>query len=258
MPGDHGTDFSKEHIEKQVNREIASHSMTLFPAAAGVLGLLWGALFAAPAALVLGGLAVATSVGFFSLQKFGRFGKLTSAYLLKLKNDQREMLLKKLSTIAPELADLGCHQGAAQVEILKAKFDGLNQMIQEKLGHDELKASRLSAIADKLYLATIDNLLHARQILSSVENIDLNYVEKQIARAHSVQERESLEQRRQLKLDGVNAAEDCIAHNEVAMTKVNQLTVELARTKDKNSRYDMEESLHEITNQVRVDQWVSQ
>lgn len=252
------TDFSKKSIEKKVNEQITSHSLTLFPAAAGALGLLWGGLFAVPAALVLGGLSLATSVGFFSFQKFGRFGKLTTAYVNQLRGQQKEKLVQKLSTIGGELANLGCHQGAEQVARLKTKFDGLAAMIQEKLPDDETKASRLNAMAEKLYLATIDNLLQTRQILQSVDDIDLDYIDAQVQRAHSEQERESLEARRQLKLDGINAAEECIAHNELAMTKVNQLSMELARARAKHSPYDMEESLHEITNNVRVEQWIAE
>ena len=251
-------DFSKESIEKKVNDDIASHSLTLFPAAAGVLGLLWGGLFAIPTALALGGLSLAVSIGYFSFQKFGRFGKLTSAYINKLRREQKEKLVQKLSTIGGELESLGCDQGAAQVERLKTKFEGLSAMIQEKLPDDEAKSNRLNAMAEKLYLATIDNLLQTRQILQSIDDIDLDYIDQQLKRAHSDQERESLEARRQLKIDGMNAAEECIAHNELAMTKVNQLSMELAQTRAKNSPYDMEESLHEITNNVRVEQWMAE
>ena len=60
--------------------------------------------------------------------------------------------------------------------------------------------------------------------------------------------------RDRLKMEGVNAAEDCIANNEIAMTKINVLSMELAKSKT-NSRFDMESSLHEITNNVRIDQW---
>ena len=249
------TDFSKDQIQKAVNRDIAQHSLTLFPAAAGVLGLLWGALFAAPAALALGGLGILTSVCFASIQKFGRFGKLTTAYVNQLRNTQKKALLNKLSNIKPELERLGCHQGAAQVDLLQSKFQGLEDVIAEKLANQPDKSSRLSAIAEKLHLATIENLLHAGQILKSVEAIDVSYLDEQIARAHTEAEKESLLARKALKLEGVDAAEHCIANNELAMTKVSQLAVDLARTKSQNSAYDLEESLHEITNSVRVDSW---
>ncbi len=252
------TDFSKKSIEKKVNEDIASHSLTLFPAAAGILGILGGALFALPTALTLGGLSLAVSISYFSIQKFGRFGKLTAGYITQLRNEQKEKLVQKLSTIGGELQALGCHQGAAQVERLKTKFDGLIAMIQEKLPDNESKSGRLNAIAEKLYLATIDNLLQARQILQSIDDIDLDYIEEQIQRASSNQERETLEARRQLKLDGIQAAEERIAHNEVAMTKVNQLSMEIAQARSKNSPFDMEESLHEITNNVRVEQWIAE
>ena len=252
------TDFSKEHIEKAVAREIAQHSLTLYPAAAGILALLWGGLFTVPLAIGVGVLSLATSVGFFCLQKFGRFGKLTTAYVNRLRGQQKEKLVQKLGTLAPELERLGCHQGAAQVELLKSKFAGLDEVIQQRLAGDDSRASRIRAIADQLYLATIDNLQHAGQILKSVENIDLSYIEEQIARAHSPQEKESLEERKRLKLEGIDAAEEAIANNELAMTKVSQLAVELAKTRAQDNPYDMEASLHEITNSVRVEQWTAQ
>lgn len=251
-------DFSRESIEKKVNEEIVSHSLTLFPAAAGILSILAGALFAIPAALALGALSLAVSAGFFSYQKFGRFGKLTTAYLNQLRHQQKEKLVEKLSTIGGELEKLGCHQGAAQVKHLKTKFEGLAVMIQEKLPGAEEKSSRLNAVAEKLYLATIDNLLQARQILQSVDTIDIAYIDEQLERVSSQQERETLEQRRQMKMDGIEAAEERIAHNEIAMTRVNQLAMELARAKTWNSPHDMEESLHEITNNVRVEEWMTE
>ena len=248
--------FSKEHIEKKFNKESLTNSVTLFPAAGGFLGLLGGALFASVPALILGGIGIGISAGFYAFQKFKNFSNLSQNLVDKLRRDQKSQLIEKLGSLGQELTDFSCNQGAEQVDRLKEKFDGLCSIIREKVGNDNVKSARLNAIAEQLYLATIDNLVHAKQILSSIDNINLDYIETQIQRAHSQEERESLEERRQLKIDGINAAEECIAHNEVAMTKINQLSMELARAKQ--SPFDMESSLHEITNNVRVEQWETQ
>lgn len=248
--------FSKGYIEKKVHHQITSSSLTLFPAAGGFLCLLSGALFASAPALIIGGIGLGVSAGFYAFQRFKNFSNLTQKLVDKLRSEQKHQLIKKLSSLADELSELKCYQGAEQVDRLKEKFDGLCSVIQEKLNDDPVKAARLHAIAEQLYLATIDNLLHAKQILNSIDNINLEYIETQLERAHSDQERESLEERRQLKLDGVNSAEECIAHNEVAMTKINQLSIELAKAK--RSNFDMEKSLHKITNNVRVEQWETQ
>lgn len=248
--------FSKEHIEKKVNSEILASSLTLFPAAGGFLALLGGALFASVPALVVGGLGIGLSAGYYSLQKLKNFSNLSQKYVDTLRQEQKLQLIQKLDSLGPELTRLSSHQGAEQVGRLKEKFEGLCSVIKEKIGNDQVKAARLNAIAEQLYLATIDNLVHAKQILSSIDNINLDYIDKQIQRAHSDEERESLEERRQLKLEGINAAEECIAHNEVAMTKINQLSMQLAKAKQ--SSFDMESSLHEITNNVRIEQWETQ
>lgn len=248
--------FSKKYIEKKVQSEISSSSLTLFPAAGGFLSLLWGALFASIPALIMGIIGLGTSAAYFAYQRFKNFSQLSQNLVDRLRAEQKAELLKKLNSLADELTEFKCYQGAEQVDLLKEKFDGLCSIIQEKLSDNPVKAARLHAIAEQLYLATIDNLLHAKQILSSINNIELDYIENQIKRAHSEEERESLIERRQLKIDGINSAEECIAHNEVAMTKINQLSMELAKTKRGN--FDMEKSLHNITNNVRVEQWETQ
>ena len=245
--------FSKDFIDQQINKEINNHSLTLFPAAFGVLGLLWGGLFASSFALVVGSLALGLSLGFFIYQKKVNFNKLAKQLVDKLRTKQLLDLKAKLVPLKQDLEKLNCKQGAEQVQRLKIKFEGLSEMIKEKLAHDEVNTTRLNAIAEQLYLATVDNLIQAKQILSSVDNINEEYIEIQMERAHSNQERESLLERKLLLRDGVNAAEDCIANNEVAMTKINQLSMSLA--KSKHSKFDMEHALHEITNNVRVEQW---
>ncbi|MFC4991725.1 hypothetical protein [Rubritalea tangerina] len=248
--------FSQDEIDKRVNHQIHNHSLTLFPAAAGVLMLLWGGLFASSIALVLGGLSLGVSLGFLAYQKKVKFPELSEKLVETLRNQQLKELKEKLSPLKTELEQLNCSQGAEQVHRLKIKFDDLSKMIQEKLSHDHANAARLNAIAEQLYLATIENLIQAKQILTSVANINEQYIDTQIQRAHSDEERESLLERKQVLKDGQHAAEDCIANNEVAMTKINQLSMQLA--KSKNSKFDMEHALHEITNNVRVEQWQSE
>ncbi len=246
--------FSDEGISKKVNEEILNHSLTLYPGAGGVLALLWGGLFSSTGALVIGGLGIAASIGHAVYQKYFKSNKLSKKYIDQAREEQKQQLIAKLDSLGPELVELGCDQGAQQVEQLSKKFDGLQETIVDKLSNDPTTASKLSALAERLYLATIDNLLHAKQILKSVDDIDLDYIDTQLARAHNEIEKESLEERKKLKLDGINEAEVCIANNEVAMTKINMLSISLAKSK-KSSSFDMESSLHEITNNVRVEQW---
>ena len=256
MAKDNDEQFSDEGITKKVNEEILNHSLTLYPGAAGVLGLLWGGLFSSPVGWIVGGVGIIGSVGNVVYQKYFRSNKISKKYIDQAREKQKQELIAKLDSLGPELLALGCDQGAQQVEQLRSKFEGLKANIADKLSDDPVTASKLSALAERLYLATIDNLIHAKQILKSVYDIDLDYIDKQLARAHNDLEKESLEERKKLKLDGVNEAEDCIANNEIAMTKINMLSISLAKSK-KSSSFDMETSLHEITNNVRVEQWES-
>ncbi len=228
--------------------------MTLYPAAGGVLALLYGGLFNSTAGWVAGGLSIIASGGFYLYQKMTKSTKLSQKYIDKVREEQKRELISKLGTLGPELRELGCEQGALQVDQLNNKFVGLLATIDEKLSDQSMEASRLHALAEKLYLATIDNLIHAKQILKSIKDIDLDYIDTQLERAHNAVEKESLIERRKLKLEGMDAAEECIANNEIAMTKINLLSMKLAKSK-RNANFDMEESLHEITNNVRVEQW---
>ena len=241
-------------IDKKVNEEILSHSATLYPAATGVLAMLYGGLFSSPAGLIAGGVGISISGGYYLYQKLSNSKKLSQKYIDKAREEQKRDLIAKLDTLGPELSELGCEQGALQVEQLKNKFTGLLAIIDDKLSNNPEAASRLHLLAEKLYLATINNLVHAKQILRSIHDIDLEYIKTQLARAHNSLEKESLEERRRLKVEGINAAEECIANNEIAMTKINSLSIQLAKSK-KNIKFDMEKSLHEITNNVRVEQW---
>jgi len=208
-------EFSSEGINKKVNEEILNHSMTLYPGAAGALAMLWGGLFSNPAGLIIGGVGLGASVGFGVYQKLAKTKKISQKYIEKAREDQKQQLIAKLDSLGPELRELDCEQGALQVNQLSIKFQGLQVIINEKLEKQPVQASRLNALAEKLYLATIDNLLHAKQILKSVQNIDLAYIDTQLAKAHNESERESLMERKKLKMA----------------------------------------SLHEITNNVRIDQW---
>ncbi len=254
MQGQEDHSFSAEGIGKKVNEELLTHSMTLYPAAGGVLALLYGGLFSSTAGFIAGGIGIIASGGFYLYQKITNGKKLSQKHIDNAREEQKKELISKLATLGPELRDLGCEQGALQVDQLNNKFVGLLATIDEKLSNKSVEASRLHALAEKLYLATIDNLIHAKQILKSIKDIDLDYIETQLARAHNTVEKESLEERRRLKIDGSNAAEECIANNEIAMTKINLLSMNLARSK-RNSKFNMEQSLHEITNNVRTEQW---
>ena len=245
--------FSQKQISQKVNAGILSNSLTLYPTALGALALLWGALFGVTTAFIIGVAALALGVGNYVFQRKMKFEKLATKHIDQLRDSQKKELIGKLSTLGDDLSRLGCQQGVEQVSHLEKKFNTLCQMIAEKLAHDPVKASRLTALAEQLYLATIVNLLNAKQMLKSIDDIDLEYIDTQLARAHNDMERESLEERKNLKLNGLNAVEECIAKNEVAMTKINQLAIQLAQTK--NAQFKMEESLHEITNNVRVEQW---
>jgi len=247
-------DFSSSMIGKKVNEELLTHSLTLYPAAGGFLGLLYGGLFQSLPGFVIGGLGLLFSGGFYFYQKSKNSDRLSQKYIDIARDDQKKELIAKLQSLGPELRELNCEQGALQVEQLNKKFGGLLATIDDKLSTESVEASRLTALAEKLYLATIDNLIHAKQILMSIKDIDIEYIETQLARAHNAVEKESLEERRTLKVEGINAAEECIANNEIAMTKINLLSMKLAKSK-KNSKFDMEQSLHEITNSVRVEQW---
>jgi len=253
---DNDEQFSDEGIKKKVNEEILNHSLTLYPGAAGILGLLWGGLFASPAGFVIGGVGILGSIGNAIYQKYFKSNKLSKKYIDQAREEQKQQLIAKLDSLGPELMALDCDQGAQQVDQLRNKFEGLMSNIADKLKNDPTTASKLSALAERLYLATIDNLIHAKQILKSVQDINLDYIDTQLKTAHNDLERESLEERKKLKLDGINEAEECIANNEIAMTKINMLSISLAKSK-KNSNFDMETSLHEITNNVRVEQWES-
>jgi len=246
--------FSEIEIRKKVNEELLSHSMTLYPAAGGVLSMLYGGLFSSSLGFIVGGLCLLVSGGTYLYQKSTSSKRISHKHIAKAREEQKRELISKLGSLGPELRELDCEQGALQVEQLNKKFDGLLATIEDKLDAKSVESSRLNALAEKLYLATIDNLIHAKQILVSIKDIDLDYIETQLARAHNAVEKESLEERKMLKLEGINAAEECIANNEIAMTKINLLSMKLAKSK-KNSKFDMEKSLHEITNNVRVEQW---
>ena len=249
--------LSKEHIAKKVNQAIINDSFTLASASIGILGILWGSLFSNTVALTIGGVGLLCGISTFLFNKFKRVPYLTEKQILKVRAEQKERIIQKLNSLGPELITLDCHQGADQVERLKTKFEDLNTLIMEKLNSKDAQAQRIAGLAEKLYLATIENLDQARQILKSVSNIDLDYIAEQTARAHSHEEKDSLEERKQLKLSGIHEAEECIAKNEIAMTKLNLISMQLAKQKQ-GSHFDMESSLHEITNNVRIDQWESQ
>jgi hypothetical protein len=244
----------EEYVAKKVNEEIINDWLTLAPSALGTLGLLWGALFSSSSALLIGTTCLMLGLSNFLFKRFKLAPRLAERQLQILREEQKKEIIKKLDRLGPELKMLGCNQGAAQIERLTAKFTDLNSLVMEKMSNKDVHTKRVSRLAEELYLAAIENLDHARQILKSIQSIDTDYIDEQLKDAPSAEEKDTLLERRQLKLDALEEADACISKNEVALTKLNLISIQLVKQKS-GVQFDMESSLHEITNNIRMDQW---
>lgn len=233
-------DYSKQAIDKVVLKTGLTHWLTLYPPAVGIPVGIAGLLFGAPVLSVLGFGTLLISLGSAVINIFFRNEAIAGQYInalnKTLKAHEKEVLqslekdLSALSTVdgARDMA----LQGVQQFSKIKVKYQNVRDLLEEKFNTNEMTFARFMGSAEQVYLGTLDNLRQVAATLKSMSSIDLSYIrqklddlsEKPEKNEADLTEIDALQKRLSLWEKQIGLADDLLAKNEEAMTKMEETT----------------------------------
>src|SRR6266851_4707806 len=152
-------DLSKRAIDWAVLSSSLQHPAVIYPAAAGVLGGLGAALLTASPALItgaaIGGGVALVSLGVNCLLRRQHFA---SSYIEKAHQALIAYRTSVLEHLERDLREAGSREGRSQFERFAEKIKAFEDVLDDKLGKNELTYSRFLGIAQQVYLSGMDKL----------------------------------------------------------------------------------------------------
>jgi hypothetical protein len=258
-------DFSRKATQKAVLSNTLQHPLTLFPIAIGVLGTLGIVLFQAPVLAVgaaLGGFGI--GVGSWIVNYLVRNKTWANRYVESLHKKIEAQKSAALEKIEQDLihsqtvkgTEQFAEQGTAQFKMIQDCFENLRSILGEKLNAGELTYSRYLGTAEQVYLSVLDNLQNIATLLKSIRTIDRDYIEDRMSSMKALkkltaadeQEMETLEKRAQLRDEQLKKIDTLLAHNEKALTELDQTTTSIAsvQTSQGRAKVDLESAMKDL------------
>ena len=247
------TNLSKKAIEKAVLKTALAKPLSLYASVIGVLGCAAAVSFDSVVALAVGVAGLVLGIGSWVVNYFFRYDTFARAYLERLREARLAHIAQKPVQLKERLAGLGFPQGAEQVAKLEEKFAHLKQVLDGKFTRHELTYGRYLAVAEQVFLASLDNLQQVADHLHGIQTIDPDYIQNRLQElGHSggaAVEIASLRQRLGLRETMLERARQMAADNETAMTTLDLTTVRLAgiQTTREEASMDMETAMRELT-----------
>jgi len=258
-------DLSPAAVKKSVLSAVTQKPLTVYPAAAALLGgaylLTFGSSLVAAAA-VGAGVAV-TSVNWI-WEYFGRGSKHANEYVKRYRLELENRRQEALQSLLAELKDIGDRQGMKQVELFSEKYRNFVDILNRKLEPEELTYNRYLTIAEQVFLAGLDNLENAAVATRSVSAVDVVHINRQLDKLSSRDDTAAQTQKTQLqtRLDlrdkQLQRAGDLLLLNEQALTQLDHVTTKLAtiNTKQGRAQLDLEDAMAELQHMIgRAEQY---
>ena len=154
----------------------------------------------------------------------------------------------KLQTLATDFDELEFGQGAAQIKMLREKFENLSEIMKRRLNAGELTYARYLGMAEQVYLSALDNLNEVAVALRSVSTIDTDHIQSRLRELNSSEqgigeqreESAALQERHSLYDEQQQRVTRLIAQNETAMTVLDKTATALAGTKTEKGQASMD------------------
>ncbi len=248
--------FSGGAIRKAALSGSLNHSLTLFPAAMGLLGVFSMALLGPTSVLLLATIGAFTAgIGNGIINYFFRWDKHANAHLeglAKKMADYREWSKTEIKRVLMECESMGgvgkyAARGREQYDEINGKFDLLREILAKKLNPRELTHARYLGSAEQVYLNTLENL---RDLVNYIKGIaamggayrkDLERLqvlehptEAERTRLATLMERDELKRSQQEKVA------ELLAINERALTKIDKTIAVFTRTRTRGSEADVD------------------
>jgi hypothetical protein len=248
-------DLSPSAVKKSVLAAVSQKPLTVYPAAAALLGsaylLTFGGSLVAAAA-VGAGVAV-TSVNWL-WEYFGRGGKHANEFVKRYREELELRRQEALKHLMQELENIGDTQGMKQVQLFREKYRNFVNILDRKLEPEELTYNRYLTIAEQVFLAGLDNLENAAVATRSVSAIDVDHIQREAERLQGKEDRSSstklteLKTRLNLRDKQLQRASDLLLLNEQALTQLDHVTTKLASisTKQGRAQVDLEDAMADL------------
>lgn len=143
-----------------------------------------------------------------------------------------------LPALEAELAALGADQGVAQLRMLREKYDNLAEILRAKLNAGELTYSRYVAMAQQVFLSSVDSLNETAISLKSISKIDPEYararlrdLKKNPSDEAGKDERDALTKRLSLYDEQNARVAGLLGQNETALTVLDKTAAAIAQAK---------------------------
>ena len=254
-------DLSKRAVDWAVLSSSLQHPAVVYPAAAGVLGGLGVALLTSSPALIAGA-AIGGGVALLSLgvnyvfrREYFASRYIDSAH--KALVAYRETMLEHLEQ---DLLEAGSNEGRSQFQRFGEKIEAFEEVLDEKLGKQELTYGRFLGIAEQVYLSGIDNLRQIALALKGMETVDEKYIGKRIAALETGPRSEArneelagLKQQLDLRKEQLNRIDACLAQNEQALAQLDAALAAIAemKTGSAQSSTTMETAMNDLQSIAR-------
>ncbi len=254
-------------VAKQQGRlsRTVQHPLTLYPAAAGILGVVALGLFGPsiiPLSVIASGFGV--GVGSWMVNYFIRGNKFDQDAFAQIQRDlerRRNELLRDLeknltSCNASDFTEDYAQQALDQFHMIQRRMDNFHKLLADKLVPGELTHGRFYVAAEQLYLAVLDNLQGIVTRLRSISAIDPEYIDTRLTALNRLkqpvpadrEEGEALQQRRTLRREQLERVNELLTFNEKAMTEFDRAGTAIAELKISKGRanIDLEAATKEL------------
>jgi hypothetical protein len=249
-------DLSKRAIDWAVLSASLQHPAVVYPAAAGVLGGMGVALLTTSPALItgalIGGGVALASLGVNCLLRRQHFA---SSYIERANQALLAYRASVLEHLERDLREAGSREGRSQFERFGEKIKAFEEVLDDKLGRQELTYGRFLGIAQQVYLSGMDNLRQIVIAIKSMQTVDEKYIRQRIASLKAAapsgsqgQELASLEQQLDLRKEHLKKIEDCLAQNERALAQLDLALAAIAEMKTGSAQagVNMETAMNDL------------
>jgi len=229
--GLNSADFSEKAASKAALSETAQHPLTIWPPALSVAtgaGLVILGMVPVPVAVVVVSAGVVVGVTNWAVRFFGGKTAYIQNYYARLHEEFEKLKEKKVESLKRDLRRLGCTQGFEQVSQFEEKFQTLMSVLKRILSEGELAYGRYLGAAETVYRSGIEHLDEVVTILTSIENIDRQDLERRMqtlassTRPSDARLLTTYRERAKVYDDGERAVEDFLVCNEEALTALDK------------------------------------
>jgi len=237
-------------IKQAVVRATLQHPVLLYPLMVAVIALTAGVLDIIAQGITIAFIAAGVGLINLAVQFLLRKDHHAGLYINGIREQisaARSLTLKRLES---NLAALDQVDAARQLVLLENKYLNFVSILDGKLAKSELTYIRYLTICEQVYLGALDNLDDVCNAVRSVSAIDISGIEQQFNNVTQLDEvtQTQLRVRYDLYHQQMQKITQLLSVNQVAMTKLDMVTVSLSELKTQQGRASMQidDSLTEL------------